>query len=317
MTLLEDYGLMCLMRAFDEVCIEGARSEAIHGELHVAIGQEAVAAGMAGSLRPGDALVSTHRNHFHAIAKGVPLEPMLAEIFGRSSGLCGGFGGHMHLFDPDRNFSTTGIVGSSLPVALGYAYAMWLEGDGRMAVGVTGDGGANAGPLYECLNVASAWRLPLVVLVENNEYAISVRASDVSATSVTERAAGFGCLALSVDGSDVEAVAAVFSQAAEHTRSGGGLALIEARCARFRGHYEGDLDLYRSESEKQRDLRERDPLKIARDRLLARGEATEDDLNCITQGASSVMTASVKAALAGPLPAPEEALQHVFVGGLA
>src|SRR5699024_1659585 len=134
-------------------------------------------------LRESDAMVSTHRNHLHAIAKGVPLKPMLAEIFEKSTGLCGGYGGHMHLFDADRKFSTTGIVGASVPVALGHAYAARLRKTDDVAVAVIGDGAANTGGFSESMNMAGAMKLPLVIVVENNEWAISVPFSESSATA--------------------------------------------------------------------------------------------------------------------------------------
>src|SRR6185437_7213937 len=161
LTLRDRFVWMARMRAFEEVCLEGVASQEIHGELHLGIGQEAIAAGMVGALRPEDAVVSTHRNHLHAIAKGVPLRPLLAEIYERETGLCRGRGGHMHPFDPERRFSATGIVGSAVGVALGYAYAAWIEESGAVSVGVTGDGGVNTGAFHESMNMAGAWRLPL------------------------------------------------------------------------------------------------------------------------------------------------------------
>jgi len=271
-SLLERFRVMARMRHFEEACLEGAVSREIHGELHLGIGQEAIAAGMRGSLRADDALVSTHRNHLHAIAKDVPLEPMLAEIYEKETGLCRGRGGHMHLFDPAHNFSTTGIVGSSIPVALGYAYAAAMEGSDAIAVALTGDGGTNTGSFHECLNMAGAWKLPLVVVVENNLFAISVQSEHVTAYAAWGR---------TVDGTDVEAVARAFAEAAQHARDGHGPALLEATCYRFRGHFEGDTDHYRPAADRERGRRERDPLVIARARLIARDEATDEQLDAL------------------------------------
>lgn len=311
--LLDRYRLMRVMRAFDEACLEGARLGTVHGELHLAIGQEGIAAGMAGALRDSDALVSTHRNHFHGIVKGVPLAAMLAEIFERSSGLCGGYGGHMHLFDLEHNFSTTGIVGSALPVALGYAYAMWMEEADRIAIGVTGDGGLHAGSFYETLNIATAWRLPLLILVENNGYAISVRNSDVSRLNIVQFAAAFDCPAYNVDGSDVEEVARIFAAAVDLVRSQRGPAVVEASCRRFRGHYEGDLDLYRSEAEKAADREQRDPILIAAERLISRGESETSELVEIDAEARALVLAAVDAVRSSDKADPGMALHHVFV----
>jgi pyruvate dehydrogenase E1 component alpha subunit len=305
---------MVRMRHFDEACLKGVETGEIHGELHTGIGQEGIAAGMAGFLRDDDALVSTHRNHTHAITKGVPLKPMLAEIFEKETGLCRGRGGHMHLFDPDRNFSTTGIVGSSLGVALGYAYAFRLEGRDSIAVGVTGDGGANSGSFHECLNIAGAWKLPYVVLVENNRYAISVPFEEVSGTpTVAERASAYAAWGRRVDGTDVEAVAAAFGEAVRHARSGNGPAIFEATCYRFRGHYEGDFDLYRSNEAKEAAFRDLDPIAIARRRLLDRGEATEADLDAIVEESRRELEALLEDVRADPMPHPQRAFNYVFV----
>lgn len=213
MELIEHYKLMLTMRHFEEACLEGVPTGEIHGELHTGIGQEAISAAMAGSLRRTDALVSTHRNHLHAIAKRVPLKPLLAEIFERSTGLCRGRGGHMHPFDLENNFSATGIVGSAIPVALGYAYAFAIEENENIAVAIAGDGAVNTGAFHESMNIAGAWKLPLVLVIENNHYAISVQSADVSATStLSERAAGYSAWGATVDGSDISNVIPLFEE---------------------------------------------------------------------------------------------------------
>jgi acetoin:2,6-dichlorophenolindophenol oxidoreductase subunit alpha len=315
LTLRERFVWMARMRAFEEACLEGAESREIHGELHLGIGQEAIGAGMVGALLPGDAVVSTHRNHLHAIAKGVPLRPLLGEIYEREAGLCRGRGGHMHPFDLERNFSATGIVGSSLGVALGYAYASWMEKSGAVAVGVTGDGGVNTGAFHESMNIAGAWKLPLVALVENNGYAISVPMEGNSATAtVAERAPAYAAWARRVDGTDVEAVAEAFAEAVQHARSGRGPALLEATCYRFQGHYEGDFDLYRPKGEKEAALRDLDPLARAERRLVVLGEATDADLAAVRESARAEMQELLAEIRSQPLPDPRGALDYVFVG---
>jgi acetoin:2,6-dichlorophenolindophenol oxidoreductase subunit alpha len=276
---IERYAAMLQMRHFDEACLEGVPTLEIHGELHTGIGQEAIGAGMVGQLRDDDAVVSTHRNHYHAIAKGVPLRALLAEIYEKETGLCRGRGGHMHPFDPERAFSATGIVGASLPVALGYAYTFWLRGADNVAVGITGDGGSNHGTFHECLNIAGAWRLPFVVLVENNNIAISVPFDQVSATeTVAQRAQAYGAWGRRVDGTDLDAVAEGFAEAVAHARGGRGPALLEASCFRFRGHYEGDHDSYRDRKERKRMQLEYDPIVRYRAKLIATGVAGEATL---------------------------------------
>ena len=317
LSLLEAFELMARMRQFEAVCLEGVPTREIHGELHVGVGQEAIAAAMAGALQRRDAVVSTHRCHLHGIAKGVPLYPMLAEVYERESGLCRGRGGHMHLFDAKNNFSTTGIVGSSVAVALGYAYAFAIEPSdeqaGAVAVGVTGDGGANIGAFHESMNMAGAWRLPLVVLVENNRYAISVPIETVSATeTIAERASAYGAWGRRVDGTDFEAVAEAFAEAVDHARSQRGPALLEATCHRFRGHFEGDADHYRTTAEKEA-MRDHDPLLLARSRLIKRGEATTQELDRIEAAAAHEMQTLLARVRADPLPQPSEAGRFVFV----
>lgn len=309
-TAIERFKAMATMRHFEEACLKGSMARDIHGELHLGIGQEAVSAGMVGTLVDGDAVVSTHRNHCHGIAKGVPLKAFMAEIFEKETGLCRGRGGHMHPFDPERNFSATGIVGSSIPVALGYAYAFQLEKRANIAVGVTGEGGSNAGAFHECLNIAAAWKLPLVILVENNSYAISVKYEAVSAApTIAERAAAYGAWGRKVDGTDVEVVARAFAEAAEHARGGNGPAVLEATCHRFRGHYEGDHDRYRSREERRRMREEHDPLVIARRNLVASGAATEAELDGIIQDSQEEISAVLAEVRADPLPAAEETLR--------
>lgn len=308
---------MLEMRAFDEACLDALRKGEMHGELHTGINQEAIGAAMAESLRPGDAVVSTHRNHFHALAKGVAPRALLAEILERETGLCRGRGGHMHPFDPSTNFSATGIVGASLPVALGYAHAFRLRGEDHVAVGVTGDGGSHTGGFHETLVIAGARRLPLVALVENNALAISVEFSTISPTrTISERAAAYGALGLFVDGTDVDATAEVFAEAMAHARQGGGPVIVEATCTRARGHFEGDPDTYRTKEEKRRLREECDPIALHRARLLSEGvpEATLDAMASEVREAARALLEEVRR---DPLPGAEGALRHVFVEAAA
>ncbi len=312
-TLLDRYRLMVTMRAFEEACAEGIVTGELRGELHLADGQEAVAAGMAGALRPDDWMVSTHRGHQHAIAKGVPLEEMMAEVYERATGLSRGKGGHVHLFDMERRFSVTGIVGSSLPVALGHAYACRLENSDSIAVGITGDGGTNTGQFHETMNMAAIWRLPLVILVENNHYAISVPAEEVIAgRGIAERAEAYGAWGRRVDGTDVEEVAVAFAEAVEHARGGNGPALLEAMCFRFRGHYEGDIDHYRKTAVKRRMREEGDPLTIVRRRLVERDEAGETEIADVESEVRNRIRDILQRVREAPAPNAAEAFRDVF-----
>lgn len=305
---------MCRMRAFDEACLEALQRKAIHGELHIGIGQEAIAAAMAKSLRPADAVVSTHRNHFHALAKGVDPRALLAEICEREAGLCRGRGGHMHPFDPATNFSATGIVGAGVPVALGYAHAFRMRGDDAVAVAVAGDGGSHTGAFHEAMVMAGAARLPLVVLVENNSLAISVSFAEVSPTAtVAERAPAYGALGLHVDGTDPDLVAPAFARAMDHARSGGGPVIIEATCHRFRGHFEGDPEGYRDRAARNQMRRDHDPLLLYRARHDPDG--TDADFDTIRAAATAAAKALLAEVLAMPMPDPAGALDHVFAEG--
>ncbi len=311
-TLSERFGYMVWMREFELACLEGVPTREIHSELHTAIGQEAIGAGMAGFLRADDSLSSTHRNHLHGIAKGVNMRAMLAEIFEKETGLCGGFGGHMHLFDPGLKFSTTGIVGAGVPVSVGHALAARARGDDAVAVAVVGDGAVNTGAFHEALNFAGVHRLPLVVLVENNEWAISVPFEKASATpTVAERASAWACFGTRVDGTDVEAVADAFGAAVERARRGGGPSIVEATCYRFRGHFEGDADTYRSEQEKSA-RRALDPLDIAARALIDRGEASAEQIDQRRQTVRTAMAEMLASVRADQQPLPEKALNHVF-----
>ncbi len=300
------------MRHFELTCLEGVPTREIHGELHTAVGQEAISAGMVGYLAKDDAVCSTHRNHMHAIAKGVDLRAMLAEIFERTTGLCGGFGGHMHLFDPSLKFSATGIVGAGVPVALGHAYAARLKQNGAVAVAVIGDGAVNTGAFHEAMNMAGAMSLPLVVLVENNEWAISVPFSVASATeTIAERAPSWAAHGVRVDGLDVEAVSDAFGAAMARARAGAGPSIVEAMCYRFRGHFEGDADMYRASEEKDR-RRSQDPIELTKATLIARGLASAEELANIEASVAQSMSEMLASVRQDPMPDPSDARKYVF-----
>lgn len=318
MDRLELFKAMLTMRHFEEACLEGVPTGEIHGELHTGIGQEAIGVALQAGLKAGDAVVSTHRNHYHALAAGVPIKAMLAEIFEKETGLCRGRGGHMHLFDKAHNFSSTGIVGASLPVALGYAYKFWMRNEPQMAVAVTGDGGTSNGTFHECLNIAGAWNLPFVLLVENNLLAISVSIDEVMATpTIAERACAYGAWGKKVDGTDVDEVTRAFDEAAEHARRGEGPAILEATCYRFRGHFEGDHDSYRRMDEK-RQMRERhDPLTLYRRTLIAEGVATDAELDALVDASRKRLNEALDEVRAEPMPNASGALDYLFVRGSA
>jgi acetoin:2,6-dichlorophenolindophenol oxidoreductase subunit alpha len=312
-SLWERFGYMVWMREFELACLEGVPTKEIHGELHTAVGQEAIGAGLAGFLRADDALASTHRNHLHAIAKGVDMRAMLAEIFEKETGLCGGYGGHMHLFDPSLKFSATGIVGAGLPVVIGHAWAARLRGSDAVAVAVVGDGAVNTGAFHEAMNMAGVHRLPVVVVVENNEWAISVPFNQASATvTIAERAPAWSANGVRVDGTDVEAVAEAFGTAVQRAREGGGPTLMEAMCYRFRGHFEGDADTYRTEEEKER-RRKEDPIELTARRLISRGVVSVEQVDSLSVAVKAAMADMLASVRGDRSPEPATALRHVFV----
>ncbi|MEY3029608.1 MAG: hypothetical protein RL198_1005, partial [Actinomycetota bacterium] len=231
-------------------------------------------------------------------------------------GLCGGYGGHMHLMDKSLKFSATGIVGAGMPVAVGHAYAAAkLRQSDDIAVSVVGDGAVNTGAFHEAMNLAGVLRLPLVVLVENNEWAISVPFAAASATeTVAERAPAWAAHGVKVDGNDVEAVAEAFGAAVARARAGQGPSIIEATCYRFRGHFEGDADTYRTQQEKDA-RRAIDPVSITRAKLIERQLATHAELDAEAEAVRSAMRQLLESVRRDPMPDGHLALRHVFSGG--
>jgi acetoin:2,6-dichlorophenolindophenol oxidoreductase subunit alpha len=312
-TLKDRFGYMVWMREFELACLEGVPTREIHGELHTAVGQEAIGAGMAGFLRPDDALTATHETTCKPSPKALTCEPCSPRFLRKKQGLCGGFGGHMHLFDPGLKFSATGIVGAGLPVSAGHAWASRMRGDDSVSVAVIGDGAVNTGAFHEAMNFAGVHQLSMVVLVENNEWAISVPFDKASATpTVAERAPAWAASGVRVDGTDVEAVAEAFGEAVSRARAGGGPSLVEATCYRFRGHFEGDADTYRSEEEKDA-RRAVDPLDLAEKKLVEQGEASREELAGIRQAVKEAMATMLESVRADNQPPADHALRHVFV----
>ena len=265
---LELYETMALIRRFEECAYRAYEEGDISGTVHVSIGQEAVAAGVIGALEDRDKVISHHRGHGHAIARGVPLESLMAELCGRAGGSSGGKGGSMHVTDIDHGFlGTMAVVGSAVPIATGVALASKLKGTGEVCVAFFGDGGVNQGVLYESFNLAALWSLPVVFVCENNSYAITMPASESTAgPGVAARARAFGISAYIVDGQDVLEVYDTARRAVEHARAGQP-AVLEALTYRFMGHSRGDPPhgLYRVKEEVDA-WRQRDPIALLADR---------------------------------------------------
>jgi len=283
------------------------------GELAIAYysprGQEVVAAAGLSPLRRADYLVTTYRGIHDQIAKGIPLEPLFAELFGRSGGTCKGKGGPMHVTHPDSGVMvTTGVVGSGLPIAVGLALSSQVVGDGRVTVATFGDGASNIGAFHESLNMASLWKLPVVFLCQNNHYAESTRYADgTTAVHVADRAAAYGMVGETVDGNDAEALVAAADRAVDRARDGGGPTLLEAETYRFMGHYFGDAGAYMDAAEYAA-AQAADPVPKLRTRLIELGVA-ESDVVAVEQDAAAVVAAAVTFAQESP-PAPLDELRR-------
>ena len=311
--LIQAYDAMCVGRYFEELVGEAVASGEIHGEMHLGIGHEAVGAVLTRHLRGGDAVVSTHRPHLHALAAGVDPVLMLAEILERE-GLNRGKGGHMHLFDPQVDFMCTGIVGASAPIAAGYALAQSMAGDANLTVSVVGDGAMNEGAVFETMNLAAVRRLPIVFLCEDNAYSISVPKHDSTAGELYRRGEVLGIRGFSCDGTEVRELDSAMKAAFSRTRSEQLPTLVVASVYRFRGHYEGDLDLYRPAAEKEEQMRKRDPLSKLRAHLLSSG-ISEEQLSEIQSRAFEKVNDWASAARAFPYPFPATAHEGVFSHG--
>jgi len=283
----------------------------IPGEMHLAAGQEPTAVGVCAQLETGDAITAPHRPHHFALAHGVDMNAMTAEIYGRTTGLCRGKGGHMHLFDPVNHFSCSGIIAEGYPVACGQAMAFKRRGTDRVAVAVAGEGAANQGAFHESLNLAALWSLPVIFVIEDNDWAISVPRSQSTATaSNADRAAGYGMPGVRVEDNEVEAVFEAAGIAVERARAGRGPSLIEIHTLRLWGHFEGDAQAYRGADLDTVD--DRDPIPRYAQALLASGELTEDRILSIAAEADAEVDAAIRFAVDSPVPTAGDALLGVF-----
>ncbi|WCE40951.1 thiamine pyrophosphate-dependent dehydrogenase E1 component subunit alpha [Brevibacterium sp. BDJS002] len=282
----------------------------IPGEMHLSAGQEPVAAGVCAHMKPGDSITASHRPHHFALAHGVDIKAMTAEIFGRVDGLSRGRGGHMHLFDPAVKFSCSGIVGEGLPVAVGQALAFSRRGLDSIAVAVAGEGAANQGAFHESLNLAALWNLPVIFVIEDNDWGISVaRATSTSVTSNAERAASYGIPGVRVEDNSVEAVHASAAEAIERARSGGGPSLIEVHTLRLWGHFEGDAQGYRPELEGVPGL---DPIPTYEAELRDSGVLDDSEIQRTKERAETRVEDAISYAKASPEPDPADVSDFVF-----
>ncbi len=310
---LERFRSMALIRAFETRVAELYRDGEIPGFVHTSLGQEAIAAGVCSALEPDDYLTTTHRGHGHVLAKGAHIDRMMAELFGKATGLCGGKGGSMHVADPSMGIlGANAIVGAGIPLAVGAALSSKLLRQGRVAVSFFGEGAVNQGAFHEAVNLAAIWDLPVLFLCENNVYAEFTDSRRMTRVpSVAERARIYGVDADTVDGNDVEAVHARVAEAVDACRTGRGPVLIEAQTYRWHGHYEGDAQPYKPEDEAA-GWRDRDPLIVASRRIVASGAHDDAELTDIREEAAARVERAVESARAAEPPALEEAYRHVY-----
>jgi TPP-dependent pyruvate/acetoin dehydrogenase alpha subunit len=300
---LEAYSRMLLIRLFEQAMHRLFLAGEVHGTTHLSAGQEAVAVGVCLALSPEDYVAGTYRGHGHALAKGTPPAPLLAEMLGRATGVCGGRAGSMNVVDLEHGLiGCYGIVGGSIAAALGASLSAARQG--RVAVAFFGDGAVNQAYFHECLNMAKVFSLPVVFVCENNLYGeFTPMAAVTAGADIAGRAAAYDLPSAVVDGNDLWAVHAAARQAVERARGGEGPTLLECRTYRHYGHSKSDPANYRPKEEVDRWMA-RDPLKLARAGLIEEG-VSEDEIGAAEQAVQELMQRSVQAAQSAPYPDPE------------
>ena len=297
-----------------EVYMEGKRPKfdlakgIFPGEYHVSAGQEPCAVGVIPHLRDDDWCGTGHRSHHVAIARGISGKGMTAEMLGKVTGLCRGYGGHMHLFDKSKNFSTTGIVAEGMPMALGAALSYKMRGRDNVAAVFVGEGAANQGAFHETLNMAGLWRLPLITIIEDNSWGVSVSKKESTAVeSNVARADGYNMPGVLVENNDPYLIYEAAQEAVDRARQGGGPTLIEVQTVRMEGHFTGDVEQYRPEEEKSA-LPENDPIPRLRSRLLSENIATDEKLTALEDEVKKEVDSWIVFARESEYPRPEDAL---------
>jgi TPP-dependent pyruvate/acetoin dehydrogenase alpha subunit len=313
--LLRFYRRMYSIRQFEEHANDLYLRALMPGLTHLYEGEEAVAVGICEALRPDDYITSTHRGHGHCLAKGAKPDRMFAELLGKEAGYCRGKGGSMHIADPATgNLGANAIVGGSAGIATGAAFAAKQLGNGRVCVCFFGEGALGQGVLYEVMNMAQLWKLPVIYTCENNMYNEYTHYSETTAGEVLARPAAFGIPGESVDGQDVRAVNAVASRMIARARAGEGPSFLLCNTYRYRGHHVGDInrEYYRAKQEEQRWSTERDPIKLLADWLIQQKLAATADLERIQSEVNAEMKAAVEFAIASPYPPIDQVDQDVY-----
>jgi len=313
--LLHMYRQMLAIRLFEERVTDLYTRALMPGLAHLYIGEEAVAVGVCETLRRDDYITSTHRGHGHCLAKGAAPDLMFAELLGKKAGYCKGKGGSMHIADPDTgNLGANAIVGGSAALAAGAAFSSKYLALGRVVACFFGEGALGQGVLYESMNLAQLWKLPILYVCENNQYNEYTHFSETTAGEIAARPAAFGLAVASVDGQDVRAVYDTTAPLVERARSGGGPAFLVCHTYRFRGHHVGDIsrDYYRAKQEEQRWTSERDPIAILGAQIVEQRLADRAALDRIANELTTEMDTAVQWAIAAPYPSPDEVTEDVY-----
>ena len=312
---LDVYQQLRTIRSFEEKLDSLMKAGRLAGFLHLYVGQEAIAVGVCAHLNERDIVSSTHRGHGHCIARGVDLHGMMAELFGRQTGVCKGRGGSMHIADLDRGMlGANGIVGSGLPLAVGAALTASIKETGGVAVAFFGDGATNSGQFHEALNLAATWKLPVLFVLEHNGYGEATPTEFATPmTDLAVRAGSYAMPSLVADGMDFFDVFAKTGEAIARARAGDGPTLIECKTYRFLGHFVGDPIGYRTNEEEAEWRTHRDPLQLFEAKAIEMGLVGEAALRRIDEAVTSEIEAAVAAAEAAPLPSPDDVLDDVYV----
>ena len=312
--LLGFYEGMVRVMEFDRTALRLLQEGKVLAGYHSGRGQEAVAVGGCAALRPDDYIMYDHRGCGHVVAKGLSMTAAFGDFMGNVEGATRGLGaGIPHFADPDLGIlGQGGTLGTCFPIAAGAAFSAKYRGTDQVMLCFFGDGTANRGTFHESVNAAAALRLPVIWLCENNGYAVSMPASQATAGRIVDRAAGYGMPGVLVDGMDVEAVHSAVAEAVGRARDGGGPTLIEAQCYRFRGHHEGDPQVYRDPAEVER-WRERDPIDSLAGRLVDDGLATDDELATIRDKVTAEVGEAAEIASRGAMPGPERVGKGLYV----
>jgi len=305
---------MILIREFDLLAIELRKSGRIHGVVHPYVGEEAVAVGVCEALRRDDFITSTHRGHGHCLAKGASVNRMFAELLGKEPGYCRGKGGSMHIADPETgNLGANAIVGGSAGIATGAALSAKMRGSGQVAVCFFGDGALGQGLLYESMNMASLWKLPVLYVCENNLYGEYTPCGETIAGDILARPRALGVHAESVDGQDVQAVNATMRRLVERARRGEGPAFLECKTYRYYGHHVGDVNReYRTRDEEREWMSKHDPLTTLAGRLSSQGLADQAVFDRIQTDVKAEIDNGVQYALAAPYPDANQVTEDVY-----